>query len=70
MSWPGRSSCTPAGWCSSGLDRPATSVSTAVWPTPSNTAIKTLEDLYRKTGNEKGLQALRERVSRLTPLKR
>jgi len=42
----------------------------SVWPTPSNTAIKTLEDLYRKTGNEKGLQALRERVSRLTPLKR
>jgi hypothetical protein len=42
----------------------------SIWPTPDNMAIKTLEDLYRQTGNERALQAMRERVSRFKTLKR
>ena len=42
----------------------------SIWPTPANTAIKALEDLYRQTGNEKALQAMQERVNRNQPLKR
>ena len=41
----------------------------AVWPTPVNTVIKPLEDLYRSTGDLKGLEAMQARVKRFKPLK-
>ena len=37
----------------------------SVWPSPSNTANKALEDLYRTAGDTEALQGLQERVDRL-----
>ena len=37
----------------------------SVWPSPTNGAIKALEDLYHKTGDEKALGDLQGRVKRL-----
>lgn len=39
----------------------------AVWPTPRNAALVTLEDLYRATGDADALRALNDRVKRRTP---
>jgi hypothetical protein len=36
-----------------------------VWPAPENPALKPLEDLYRETGNEPALAALRARIKRM-----
>ncbi|MGA8007496.1 MAG: DUF2723 domain-containing protein [Burkholderiales bacterium] len=37
----------------------------SVWPFPDNPAVRSLEAIYRDTGDEKALNALRERVKRL-----
>lgn len=42
----------------------------SVWPTPTNMAIKPLEDLYRQSGDAGALQALQQRVDRLRPPRR
>ena len=42
----------------------------SVWPTPTNMAIKPLQDLYRKAGDTRALQAFDERVERLRPPRR
>ena len=39
----------------------------SVAPAPDNAAIKALEDLYRKTGDERALADLQDRVKRLEP---
>ncbi|HZC79115.1 MAG TPA: hypothetical protein VE258_15285, partial [Ktedonobacterales bacterium] len=39
----------------------------SVSPSPGNAAIKELEDLYRKTGDEKALADLQGRVKHLSP---
>jgi len=40
----------------------------SVWPSPINGAIRALEDLYHKTGDEKALADLQARVKRLKSL--
>ena len=37
----------------------------AVWPSPDNLAVRSLEEIYQSAGDEKALSALRERVERL-----
>ncbi|MGH8745804.1 MAG: hypothetical protein ACREUK_04865, partial [Burkholderiales bacterium] len=37
----------------------------AVWPSPDNLAVRSLEEIYQDAGDEKALSALRERVERL-----
>src|SRR5262245_62971489 len=39
----------------------------AVWPSPENRALETLEDLYRAGGNADALRALHDRVPRRKP---
>ena len=39
----------------------------SVWPSPDNRAIKALEDLYHKTGDDKAWGDLQSRVKRLKP---
>jgi hypothetical protein len=42
----------------------------SIWPTPENAAVHPLEDLYRKSGNDAALKALRDRVAELKRTKR
>jgi hypothetical protein len=41
----------------------------SIWPVPTNTAFKALEDLYGQTGDEAALKALEQRVKRIDRLK-
>ncbi len=37
----------------------------SIWPSPDNTAFKTLQDHYRRSGNEEAAKAIEERVKQL-----